>query len=146
MQVDIPSPSDVKHVLNSGAEFHWITPSNFFFFFCGQQLFILYYFLGGGCCYEADFTPLTLQAMGNFLQLPTQFHLFKGVWNVQFYRQTRSHRLFETILFWQHIMLFQIPLGLNHMSFMLSRVPLLDDLIWFYISSSSLLGPISCSY
>lgn len=56
MQVDIPSPSDVKHVLNSGAEFHWITPSNFFFF-CGQQLFILYYFLGGGCCYEADFTP-----------------------------------------------------------------------------------------
>lgn len=31
MQVDIPSPSDVKHVLNSGAEFHWVTPSNFFF-------------------------------------------------------------------------------------------------------------------
>lgn len=93
MQVDIPSPSDVKHVLNSGAEFHWVTPSNFFFFVVNSYLYYIN-FLGGGCWYEADFTPLTLQATGNFLELPTQFHLFKGVWNVQLYRLTQSHSLF----------------------------------------------------
>lgn len=46
MQVDIPSPSDVKHVLNSGAEFHWITPSHFFFFFVVNSYIFFFRVIG----------------------------------------------------------------------------------------------------
>lgn len=70
MQVDSTYSYAVKHILISGVDFYWITTCNDHFFSSVNRLLCYNIFkLFGGCQSEAYFTPLTLQVMGDVLEL-----------------------------------------------------------------------------